>query len=85
MKWAEESATASALSGGRETRAFITCNIKLLGHFCASDPEQMDGKTEGGRYPAASWLIHEPSMGGCSEKKRKCWTQIQISFQRCRV
>lgn len=81
MKWAEESATASALSGGRETRAFITCNIKLFGHFCSSDPEQMDGKTEGGQYPAASWLIHEPSMGGCSEKKRKSGLRFRFPFR----
>lgn len=81
VKWAEESATASALSGGWETRASITCNIELLAHFCASDPEQMDGETEGGRYPAASWLIHTPSMAGCSEEKRKSGLWFRFPFR----
>lgn len=78
MKQAEESATASALSGGRETRASITCNIELLGHFCASDPEQMDGETVGRRYPEVSWLIHTTSMGGRSEEKRKSGLRIPV-------
>lgn len=37
VKGAEGSVGASALSSGRETRASITCNIELLGHFCTSD------------------------------------------------
>lgn len=78
VKRAEESATASALSGGRETRASITCNIELLGHFCASDPEQMDGETVGRRYPEVSWLIHTPSTGGRSEEKRKSGLRIPV-------
>lgn len=44
MTQAEESAGASALSSSRETRASITCNAELLGHFCVSDPQQMDGE-----------------------------------------
>lgn len=63
MKRAEESAGASALPSGRETRASITCKIELFGHFCMSDPQQMDGETVyvcvwGGGYPATPWLIH---------------------------
>lgn len=45
MKRAEESAGASALPSGRETHASITCKIELFGHFCMSDPQQMDGET----------------------------------------
>lgn len=57
VKRAEESAGASALSSGRETRASITCNIELLGHFCASDPQQMEGETARGRL-SSNTLAH---------------------------
>lgn len=76
MKRAEESAGASALSSGRETHASITCNIELLGHFCTSDPQQMDGETARVAIRQHLGSSITSSMGGCSENKRKIWAQI---------
>lgn len=85
MKQAEESAGASALPSGRETRASITCKIELLDHFCTSDPQQMDGETVcvfvcvcGGGEAIQQHLGSSitSSTGGCSDNKRKIGAQI---------
>lgn len=79
MKRAEESVGASALSSGRETRASITCNIELLGHFCRSDLQQMDDETarETQSSNTLAHPLHVP-WEGVFQNKRNIWTQIPV-------
>lgn len=55
VKRAEESAGASALSSGRETRASITCNLATSA--CLIHCRWMAGQ-RGECCPATPWLIH---------------------------
>lgn len=91
VKGAEGSVGASALSSGRKTRASITCNIELLGHFCASDQKQMDGETKRGMLSSNTLAhpSHLPLEGVLrieqnvdSDSQGKIWLN---PFQRCKV